>query len=136
QEVAFKKYPRLEEAIKEFGYEGIEGMNYRTDNIKRTLDTIKHKSASTKTIKLKPQKEMVKEVASVLCTGSTGIKPNSFIPSAKVKNTLAEIYSNLGIKKNATAKDLGAYFDIDDSVQRIDGKFIRGIAIGSPIFSF
>lgn len=57
---------------------------------------------------------------------------NEFIPIAKVKAILANVYEILGIEKKAKATDITAFFYANEMVKRIDGRVERVICIIRP----
>ena len=57
---------------------------------------------------------------------------NEFVPVAKVKEMLANVYEILGIDKKAKATDITAFFYAKESRIRINGKIERVICIIRP----
>lgn len=57
---------------------------------------------------------------------------NEFVPVAKVKAILANIYKILGIEKKAKATDITAFFYAKEMVKKIDDKSIKTICILRP----
>lgn len=57
---------------------------------------------------------------------------NEFVPVAKVKEMLANVYEILGIEKKAKATDITAFFYAKEMVRTIDNKRIKTICIIRP----
>ena len=57
---------------------------------------------------------------------------NEFVPVAKVKTILANVYEILGVDKKAKATDITAFFYAKEMVKRIDGRVERVICIIRP----
>lgn len=118
RELAFKKYPFLEEAINKIGFKGIEDLKYNITNIKIKLIGKLDKSEDNKiTLSLK---------------GTSAIKVGEFIESSKAKALFQKIYRELGITKVAKGTDILNYYDVKDNkeiTKKIDGKATKGYLI-------
>ena len=118
KELAFKKYPFLEEAINKIGFKGIEDLKYNITNIKIKLIGKLDKSEDNKIM--------------LSLKGASAIKVGEFIESSKAKALFQKIYRELGITKVAKGTDILNYYDVKDSkeiTKKIDGKATKGYLI-------
>lgn len=116
---AMFKYPYIYDAIKELGYDKIEQMNFRTNNIKRKLDTEKIKKSNDKDI-VKVARYINKESI---------FKIGDIIPLSEAKSKLQFIYDTLSIKATAKATDMENYFITGKISKRIDREKVKCIAL-------
>ncbi|WP_446786061.1 hypothetical protein [Macellibacteroides fermentans] len=118
RDLAFKKYPFLEEAINKIGFKGIEELKYNITNIKIKLIGKLDKSEDNKIM--------------LSLKGASAIKVGEFIESSKVKALFQKIYRELGITKVAKGTDILNYYDVKDNkeiTKKIDGKATKGYLI-------
>lgn len=118
RDLAFKKYPFLEEAINKIGFKGIEELKYNITNIKIKLIGKLDKSEDNKVM--------------LSLKGSPLLKVGEFIESSKVKALFQKIYRELGITKVAKGTDILNYYDVKDNkemTKKIDGKATKGYLI-------
>lgn len=117
-QAAYLKYPFLEDAIKILGFEGMAASGYVITNIKSKLIVKADTGQETKIYKLLKNKGKL----------STG----DFIQAKKLKEIFAEIYRELGIKKTAKGTDITAYYEIKETVKKINNKSEKGYTILRP----
>ncbi len=94
-------------------------MNFRTNNIKRKLDTEKIKKSN--------DKDVIK-VARYLDKENT-FKIGEIITLSDAKTQLQSIYDTLNIKATAKATDMENFFITGNISKRIDGKLNKCIAV-------
>ena len=94
-------------------------MNFRTNNIKRKLDTEKIKKSN--------DKDVIK-VARYLDKENT-FKIGEIITLSDAKTQLQSIYDTLNIKATAKATDMENFFITGNISKRIDGKLNKCITI-------
>ena len=113
----YLKVDLVKEAIEKLTPEEVRAARYTKKTIKELLISKNEKlNQFTKAIKM-IKKEM---------------PYNEFVPVAKVKAMLANIYEILGIEKKAKATDITAFFYAKESRIRINGKIERVICIIRP----
>lgn len=118
REMAFNKYPFLEEAISTLGFDGIRDSRYVITNIKSKLI-----GATDSTIENKIFKDIKNRLP---------IKNGDFIAGNKIKSAFNQIYVGLGLKKKAKATDIMNYYEVlndKELSRRIDGKPTKGYVI-------
>lgn len=113
----YLKVDMVKEAIEKLTPEEVRAARYTKKTIKELLISKNEKlNQFTKAIKM-IKKEM---------------PYNEFVPVAKVKAMLANVYEILGIEKKAKATDITAFFYAKESRIRINGKIERVICIIRP----
>ena len=113
----YLKVDLVKEAIEKLTPEEVRAARYTKKTIKELLISKNEKlNQFTKAIKM-IKKEM---------------PYNEFVPVAKVKEMLANVYEILGIEKKAKATDITAFFYAKESRIRINGKIERVICIIRP----
>lgn len=113
----YLKVDMVKEAIEKLTPEEVRAARYTKKAVKELLISKNEKlNKFTKAIKM-IKKEM---------------PYNEFVPVAKVKEMLANIYEILGIEKKAKATDITAFFYAKESRIRINGKIERVICIIRP----
>ena len=113
----YLKVDLVKEAIEKLTHEEVRAARYTKKTIKELLISKNEKlNQFTKAIKM-IKKEM---------------PYNEFVPVAKVKTMLANIYETLGIEKKAKATDITAFFYAKEMVRTIGGKRIKTICIIRP----
>lgn len=113
----YMKVDMVREAIEQLTPEEVRAARYTKKAVKELLISKNEKlNQFTKAIKMIKQE----------------IPYNEFVPVAKVKAILANIYEILGIEKKAKATDITAFFYAKESRIRIDGKIERVICIIRP----
>ena len=113
----YLKVDLVKEAIEKLTPEEVRAARYTKKAVKELLISKNEKlNKFTKAIKM-IKKEM---------------PYNEFVPVAKVKEMLANIYEILGIEKKAKATDITAFFYAKESRIRINGKIERVICIIRP----
>ena len=113
----YLKVDLVKEAIENLTPEEVRAARYTKKTVKELLISKNEKlNQFTKAIKM-IKKEM---------------PYNEFVPVAKVKAMLANVYEILGIEKKAKATDITAFFYAKESRIRINGKIERVICIIRP----
>ena len=113
----YLKVDLVKEAIEKLTPEEVRAVRYTKKAVKELLISKNEKlNQFTKAIKM-IKKEM---------------PYNEFVPVAKVKAMLANVYEILGIEKKAKATDITAFFYAKEMVKRIDGRVERVICIIRP----
>ena len=113
----YLKVDLVKEAIEKLTPEEVRAARYTKKTVKELLISKNEKlNQFTKAIKM-IKKEM---------------PYNEFVPVAKVKEMLANVYEILGIEKKAKATDITAFFYAKEMVKRIDGRVERVICIIRP----
>ena len=113
----YLKVDLVKDAIEKLTPEEVRAARYTKKTIKELLISKNEKlNQFTKAIKM-IKKEM---------------PYNEFVPVAKVKEMLANIYEILGIEKKAKATDITAFFYAKEMVRTISGKRIKTICIIRP----
>ena len=113
----YLKVDLVKEAIEKLTPEEVRAARYTKKAVKELLISKNEKlNQFTKAIKM-IKKEM---------------PYNEFVPVAKVKEMLANVYEILGIEKKAKATDITAFFYAKESRIRINGKIERVICIIRP----
>ena len=113
----YLKVDLVKEAIEKLTPEEVRAARYTKKAVKELLISKNEKlNQFTKAIKM-IKKEM---------------PYNEFVPVAKVKEMLANVYEILGIEKKAKATDITAFFYAKEMVRTIDGKRIKTICIIRP----
>ena len=113
----YLKVDMVKEAIENLTPEEVRAARYTKKTVKELLISKNEKlNQFTKAIKM-IKKEM---------------PYNEFVPVAKVKAMLANVYEILGIEKKAKATDITAFFYAKESRIRINGKIERVICIIRP----
>lgn len=113
----YLKVDLVKEAIEKLTPEEVRAARYTKKAVKELLISKNEKlNQFTKAIKM-IKKEM---------------PYNEFVPVAKVKAMLANVYETLGIEKKAKATDITAFFYAKESRIRINGKIERVICIIRP----
>ena len=113
----YLKVDLVKEAIEKLTPEDVRAARYTKKAVKELLISKNEKlNQFTKAIKM-IKKEM---------------PYNEFVPVAKVKEMLANVYEILGIEKKAKATDITAFFYAKEMVKRIDGRVERVICIIRP----
>ena len=113
----YLKVDLVKEAIEKLTPEEVRAARYTKKTVKELLISKNEKlNQFTKAIKM-IKKEM---------------PYNEFVPVAKVKAMLANVYEILGIEKKAKATDITAFFYAKESRIRINGKIERVICIIRP----
>lgn len=113
----YLKVDMVKEAIEKLTPEEVRAARYTKKTIKELLISKNEKlNQFTKAIKM-IKKEM---------------PYNEFVPVAKVKAMLANVYEILGIEKKAKATDITSFFYAKESRIRINGKIERVICIIRP----
>ena len=113
----YLKVDMVKEAIEKLTPEEVRAARYTKKAVKELLISKNEKlNQFTKAIKM-IKKEM---------------PYNEFVPVAKVKAMLVNVYEILGIKKKAKATDITAFFYAKESRIRINGKIERVICIIRP----
>ena len=113
----YLKVDMVKEAIEKLTPEEVRAARYTKKTVKELLISKNEKlNQFTKAIKM-IKKEM---------------PYNEFVPVAKVKAMLANVYEILGIEKKAKATDITAFFYAKESRIRINGKIERVICIIRP----
>lgn len=113
----YLKVDLVKEAIEKLTPEEVRAVRYTKKTVKELLVSKNEKLNNfTKAIKM-IKKEM---------------PYNEFVPVAKVKAMLANVYEILGIEKKAKATDITAFFYAKESRIRINGKIERVICIIRP----
>ena len=113
----YLKVDLVKEAIEKLTPEEVRAARYTKKTVKELLISKNEKlNQFTKAIKM-IKKEM---------------PYNEFVPVAKVKEMLANVYEILGIDKKAKATDITAFFYAKESRIRINGKIERVICIIRP----
>ena len=108
--------PLVREAYEKLGASKVREMNYHQSNIKRELVKLEHETLDTK-IFLLLDGQLPKQVA---------------IPRTEIKEKLADIYKELGIKKAAKATDLNTWYYTKPTSKRLsDGSVQSCLAIVS-----
>ena len=108
--------PLVREAYEKLGASKVREMNYHQSNIKRELVKLEHETLETK-IFLLLDGQLPKQVA---------------IPRTEIKEKLADIYKELGIKKAAKATDLNTWYYTKPTSKRLsDGSVQSCLAIVS-----
>lgn len=105
-------YPIIKEAFDKLGVEKMQALKFRQKDIQKELiiqDKIR--GGDSKIVKL------------------LGYKTGQWLPTQKIKEDLTNIYSELGITKTPKATDLNQYFNIKESVKKIEGINIKGYTI-------
>ncbi len=118
RDLAYKKYPFLEDAINKIGFKGIEDAKYNITNIKNKLIGMLDKSEDNKVV--------------LALKNVKAIKTGDFIETAKVKDILDKVYKELGINKTAKGTDILNYYDVEKGKEiskRIDGAVKKGYLI-------
>lgn len=110
----YLKVDLVKEAIEKLTPEEVRAVRYTKKAVKELLISKNEKlNQFTKAIKM-IKKEM---------------PYNEFVPVAKVKEMLANVYEILGIEKKAKATDITAFFYAKEMVRTISGKRIKTICI-------
>lgn len=113
----YLKVDLVKEAIEKLTHEEVRAARYTKKAVKELLISKNEKlNQFTKAIKM-IKKEM---------------PYNEFVPVAKVKAMLANVYEILGIEKKAKATDITVFFYAKESRIRINGKIERVICIIRP----
>ena len=113
----YLKVDLVKEAIEKLTPEEVRAARYTKKAVKELLISKNEKlNQFTKAIKM-IKKEM---------------PYNEFVPVAKVKEMLANVYEILGIEKKAKATDITAFFYAKEMVRTIGGKRIKTICIIRP----
>lgn len=113
----YLKVDLVKEAIEKLTPEEVRAVRYTKKAVKELLISKNEKlNQFTKAIKM-IKKEM---------------PYNEFVPVAKVKEMLANVYEILGIEKKAKATDITAFFYAKEMVRTISGKRIKTICIIRP----
>lgn len=113
----YMKVDMVKEAIEQLTPEEVRAARYTKKAVKELLISKNEKlNQFTKAIKMIKQE----------------IPYNEFVPVAKVKAILANIYEILGIEKKAKATDITAFFYAKEMVRTIDNKRIKTICIIRP----
>jgi hypothetical protein len=115
RDLAFKKYPFLQEAITKIGFEGIEDCNYIITNIKAKLINKLDKSEENKII--------------LALKNRLQFNNGDFIKTSDLKVKFNEVYSDLGITKKAKGSDITSYYEVKETVKKINGKSEKGYII-------
>lgn len=113
----YMKVDMVKEAIEQLTPEEVRAARYTKKAVKELLISKNEKlNQFTKAIKMIKQE----------------MPYNEFVPVAKVKAILANIYEILGIEKKAKATDITAFFYAKEMVRTIDSKRIKTICIIRP----
>jgi len=112
---ALVKYPFLEQAIAEIGFEGIKKMGYVQTNIKRKLVNSLDITNASKAAKLMKLQSAFEQFA--------------FIAAKDAKYRIGKIYKELGIERTPNIKD---YYEVKETKRRVSGKVTAGYTIIRP----
>ena len=107
---AFEKYPFLHKAIVQFGYKGIEEMDYQITNIKRKL------IASTALSETDKIKQCLKD--------SSYFYEGNFVTLKQIQSTFDKIYKDLSIIKSNKASEIENYFLTKSTKRKIGRGYI------------
>lgn len=107
-----RKYPQCEEYIKRLGKQRIKALGYKESNLKKEVRT--NNDMHKVFLKLETMQDKIK---------------NMTLPVKTVKKLMQRVYDVCGIEKKAKATDLKDYYNLKETVQRIDGKSTKVFTI-------
>ena len=111
-----KKYSYIKDAYEMLGMEQIKSVHYKTSNVKRLLVAFTNKM------------DNIAKVAKLLLT-IPEFKEGNFLSGSSIKECMNNIYSYIGLNKNATINDFREFATIKEATKRIEGKQVRGYVI-------
>ena len=114
KEAAFTKYTFLKEAIEKVGFGKMGTLKYNQRAIKAELINQSDFNESSKVVKI---------------SKLLNIKSGEFISSAELKDKINSIYSSLDIKKSAKAGDITEWFEVKETVRKIEKRSVKGYSI-------
>lgn len=118
---SISKFDFLNEALTVLGFEGMASLKYHTANIKRKIIQLTPKTSETSDL------GRVSEMLHLSKTFSKG----KVVTRAEIKLLLNSCYSDLGIAKKGTSKDIETYYHVKVVTRVIQGKQQRALGIGS-----